>query len=75
MLWSCGGVVIWREAWRGTTYHAVPVRVVEDSERRFVFHLAEGTCFPAGSWPFAAEHPWAKSGAWRARPARAAAPG
>ena len=67
MPWRPGDVVTWREAWRGTTYFEAPVRVVEDSERRFVFFLAEGTRYglPSGGWPFADAHPWAQRGAWR----------
>jgi len=67
MSWSPGGVVVWREAWRGQTYLQCPVRVVEDSKRRIGVYLAEGTRynFPPGSWPFAGQHPWAERGEWR----------
>ena len=64
--WEPGEVVVWRETWRGRTYMASPVRVVEDTERHLAVYLAEGTrfVFPPGSWPFGGEHPWAGRGAW-----------
>lgn len=65
--WSPGDVVVWSESWRGTLYYAVPVRVVEDSERQLVYFLAEGTRFhfPPGAWPFGEAHPWAQKDGWR----------
>lgn len=66
--WERGDVVVWREGWRGRTYLAAPVRVVEDDERGFAFYVAEGTrfAFPPGGWPFGDAHPWAgKDHSWR----------
>lgn len=65
--WSPGDVVVWSESWSGTTYYSVPVRVVEDSDRHFVFYLSGGTRFrfPPGSWPFADTHPWAHKDGWK----------
>ena len=66
MFWQTGDVVAWREAWRGEEYHAVPVRVVEDTEDLLAVYVAEGTRFSFPEpWPFGAAHPWAQAGAWR----------
>ena len=64
--WSPGDVVVWSESWHGATYYSVPVRVVEDTDRQFVFYLCKGTRFrfPPGSWPFADAHPWAHKDGW-----------
>ena len=67
MPWEKGDVVAWREAWHGQEYVAIPVRVVEDTDRQLVVYVAEGTrySFPPGGWPFAEHHPWAAQGEWR----------
>jgi Protein of unknown function (DUF402) len=65
--WQPGDVVVWRETWRGITYFAWPVRVVEDGPQQTAVYVAEGTrfTFPPGAWPFAPEHPWAaRRAAW-----------
>jgi hypothetical protein len=64
--WQPGDVVVWRETWRGRTYFAWPVRVVEDSPEQVAVYVAEGTryTFPPGTWPFAPEHPWAGRAGW-----------
>ncbi len=66
MPWDPGAVVVWHEAWEGTPYFLCPVRVVEDSETRIAYYLAEGTryTFPPGSYPFGEQHPWAARGSW-----------
>lgn len=66
MRWQPGDEVLWRETWRGRTYFAMPVRVVEDDEQTVVVYLAEGTRFgfPRGGWPWGDRHPWAEPGVW-----------
>ena len=60
-------MVVWRQAWRGREYLAIPVRVVQDTDETLVVYLAEGTrfSFPHGGWPFDDVHPWAQQGEWR----------
>ncbi|MCI0635525.1 MAG: DUF402 domain-containing protein [Actinobacteria bacterium] len=64
--WKPGEVVVWRETWRGRTYFAWPVRVVEDSPQQIAVYIAEGTgyTFPPGAWPFGPEHPWVGRSGW-----------
>ena len=66
MRWQPGEEIVWRDTWRGRTWFAVPVRVIQDNEQEVALYLAEGTrfVFPPGGWPFDGAHPWADRGAW-----------
>ena len=55
--WDPGEVVTWRETWRGETWGAYPVRVVEDGEAATAVYTAPGTRFSFPGWPYG-PHPW-----------------